>query len=290
MRLPRFRRLLALTVGLTTASLGGCGEVVEVGANEGVSASSGGAAGAGAQCEISQCLDKIYACGDCIDNDGDGLVDSEDDQCLGPCDNTEDSYFGGISGQNNSPCRHDCYFDKDTGAGNDDCYWSHRCDPLSVAPEYPPSGDDQCELDPSERVPGSQASCAELQAKQSDKCVASCGPLTPNGCDCFGCCELPARSGRYVWLGSTDGNVGSCDSSSVDDPTRCKPCTPVGACLNDCGLCEICVGETTAPCAPDDAGGGGRCAAGFQPCGQPGDDPCTTGWYCVTGCCAALPT
>ena len=83
-------------------------------------------------CQVSTCQGKVYQCGDCLDNDGDCKVDAADDQCLGPCNNTENSFFGGIPGQNNSPCKSDCFFDADTGSGNDDCYWSHKCDPLEA--------------------------------------------------------------------------------------------------------------------------------------------------------------
>ena len=33
----------------------------------------------------------------------------------------------------------------------------------------------------------------------------------------------------------------------IDDPTVCHPCTPVDACLNTCGTCELCLGKTTLP-------------------------------------------
>lgn len=35
------------------------------------------------------CPKQVYQCGDLIDNDGDGLIDAEDPDCLGPCDDTE---------------------------------------------------------------------------------------------------------------------------------------------------------------------------------------------------------
>ena len=111
-----------------------CTEPIEVGRDlaSGASAGTGGTSFAGANaggaggsthtCQRSACQGKIYLCGDCDDNDGDGLVDSDDPECTGPCDNTEDSYSGGIPGQNNAPCRQDCYFDQDTGSGDDQCF------------------------------------------------------------------------------------------------------------------------------------------------------------------------
>ena len=101
---------------------------------------------------------------------------------LGPCDNTEDSFFGGIPGQSNSPCKSDCFFDADTGSGNDSCYWSHKCDPLEVAPNYTPEGS-QCAYNPNASIPGYNGSCASAFTSQAPTCTSYCGPLTPNGCD-----------------------------------------------------------------------------------------------------------
>ena len=89
-------------------------------------------------CYITPCQGHLYACGDCLDNDGDGLTDSYDPDCLGACQNNEAGFYGSIPGQNNAPCKSDCYWDQDTGSGNDDCYWDHQCDPLEVSPAFNP--------------------------------------------------------------------------------------------------------------------------------------------------------
>ena len=147
----------------------------------------------------SNCKDYSYQCGDCFDNDGDGFVDALDSECL--VATTHRGLFSRRNpGQNDSQCRQDCYFDEDHGAGNYDCYWSHRCDRLSMAPAYPPSGDERCAFEPMMAVPGSALACAELEVSQSERCSSFCGEFTPNGCDCFGCCELPA--GAAVTSGS----------------------------------------------------------------------------------------
>ncbi|MCA9631937.1 MAG: hypothetical protein KC766_29995, partial [Myxococcales bacterium] len=227
--------------------------------------------------------------------------------CLGPCDNTEDSYDSGISGGNEAPCKMDCYFDQDTG-NNDGCYWSHSCDPLSVAPNYPPSGDEACKYDANANIPGTSRDCAYLAQTQDAPCDSYCGPLTPNGCDCFGCCELPAGSGKHVYLGSEGpSKTPTCTKDDVDDPTKCHPCTPVPSCYNECGECELCIGKDTLPesCDPPGSGGAGgtgsggtgaggsggnsQCAAGVQPCGLAGQEPCPAAYYCVTGCCVEAP-
>jgi hypothetical protein len=268
--------------------------------------SSGGSAGvgAGAPTEIAECQGKIYACGDLLDNDGDGLVDSQDPDCLGPCDDTEDSYYGGIPGQAGPGCKVDCYFDQDSGAGNDDCYWSHECDPNSIPPNYYPEPENECQYNgPDTVIPPTGKTCGELNLAQSDACKAYCGPLTPNGCDCFGCCELPAASGKYVWLGS-EGVTGNtvCTIANIDDPDFCHPCAPVQDCLNDCEPCEICIGKPEPDPGCGEGGGGaggsgaggsppgGQCPDTVQECGLQGQEPCPAGYFCNTGCCYPVPT
>jgi len=265
--------------------------------------------GATAICYVTPCQGHLYACGDCVDNDGDGLVDSFDPECLGPCHNDEAGFYGNIPGQNNAPCKSDCYWDQDTGAGNDDCFWSHDCDPFeqggaSFAAETSP--EIGCGYDPNTKIPGAkvpagQKDCDYLDSNQSATCDSFCGPLTPNGCDCFGCCEDPNRPGNYVYAGSVDGNgAGTCAAAAgtLADPTQCKPCTPVQACLKSCGHCELCFGKQTLPAdcytsvfdmgSPDMGPPPQTCPTGAQPCGLPGEGSCGPGQYCITGCCAAI--
>lgn len=305
----------------SSASGGGGGALVGGGTSGGASSggtSSGGSAAGGsaaggsggaAACVVTSCQGHTYLCGNCVDDDNDGLVDSEDPDCLGPCDNTEDSYSSGIAGGNEAPCKMDCYFDQDTG-NNDGCYWSHRCDPLSVSPNYPPAWSATCAYDAQANIAGTAKSCAELSTAQSAECGSYCGPLTPNGCDCFGCCELPAASGKFVYLGSEVNKQPTCDKDSVGDPTKCHPCTPVPGCYNECGECELCLGKDTLPahCNPGGggaggsggaasggsagqggSGGSGQCASDVQACGLPGQGPCADSYYCVTGCCVRAP-
>jgi hypothetical protein len=268
---------------------------------------------------IVTCMGHVYQCGDGIDNDGDGLIDEADPDCLGPCDNTEDSYYGGIPGQAGPACDVDCYFDSNSGSGDDNCYWNHKCDPHEATPPGAPEPASKCAYDPKVNVSGTPLGCSQLEAEQSAQCHSFCGPLTPNGCDCFGCCELPAGSGKYVWLGSTDPvtKQGSCTIDVVGDPTKCEPCLPVPSCLNTCEKCELCIGKNSVPpeCLPgggpdggaggadgggavdggaggadgggavDGGGGGAQCAAGVQACGLPGQPACPYGYYCITGCC-----
>jgi hypothetical protein len=191
--------------------------------------------------------------------------------------------------QGHGNCNLDCYFDQDNGVGNDDCEWSHRCDMLSVAPDYPPEGMG-CAYDPNVHLQRG-ATCATLQ---SDKCRSVCGPLTPNGCDCFGCCKAPGMT-TGVFIGSVDDNgTPSCDSDHITDPTRCKPCTQVESCLKPCDTCQICFGKRELPAS---CGGGGststcsmpQCPGGNAPCGEACLPPCASGLSCITGCCIEPP-
>jgi hypothetical protein len=235
---------------------------------------------------VRPCWNHIYACGDTIDNDGDGLIDAADPGCTGACDNDENSHCLGIPDTFWS-CAMDCYFDMDGGSGNDDCHWSLECDPHEVPPlYYPGSGfGAQCAYDPQTNVPGTTASCADLTAAQSPTCISVCGPLTPNGCDCFGCCEFPAGSGNNVWMGSTDANSnGTCDPAGVLDPAKCHPCERVPSCFNPCDGCELCIGQASLP-----AGCTEQACAGATPCGLAGQPTCPAGFYCITGCCQPLP-
>jgi hypothetical protein len=268
------------------AQPGGCGTTCQVGV------------GCTRTCNITTCQGKVYQCGDCIDNDGDCRIDSgADPSCFGPCDNNEVGFKGNIPGQNNAPCKMDCYFDQDTGSGNDDCFWSHACDPHSVAPNYPPSGDNKCAYSSGANIPGTQLTCAQAQQMQSLRCWDAspgatpavtgtdyCGDLVPNGCDCFGCCEIQGLD-HAIYLGSEDasGN-GSCTPETLTDPLKCKPCTQVESCRNHCDTCEVCIGRPLPPEC-----GCQVCAAGQQLCGAPCGTPCPAGSFCNTGCCVREP-
>jgi hypothetical protein len=225
-------------------------------------------------CYLTPCQGHIYQCGDCVDNDMDGFIDSDDPNCLGPCDNNEAGLDLNISGNPEAPCQEDCYFDQDSGWGNDKCAWDRRCDPEEPADHCPHSAN----------PPG--AMCPDTQMTQ---CHEFCGPLTPNGCDCFGCCHLPGAD-RFIYLGSRDseGNP-TCTMDTLHDETKCRTCTPVEDCAKGCGRCQLCFGQTVddlpQDCFDDPPDPDERCTQGRQPCGFPGDDPCPQGHYCITGCC-----
>jgi len=235
-----------------------------------------------------------------VDNDGDGTMDQDDVDCLGPCANNESTYYADIPGSPPTNCGRDCYFDQDDGAGNDTCEWDFQCDPLEPGPS-------RCMYsDP----PPPSADCPD---PQTTMCHDVCGPLTPNGCDCFGCCELPGRSGNFVYVGTYDPDTmeGTCRLGVETDTDLCHPCTPVEDCLNTCERCEICLGRPAEdlpddcfpPPPPTDGGvppgvdggppppDGGplppppTCSDGRQACDIPGAPPCPAMYFCITGCC-----
>jgi len=138
---------------------------------------------------------------------------------------------------------------------------------------------------------------------QSDLCEDVCTPLTPNGCDCFGCCTFPELEGMgpgggdgYVYIGSESG----CTFDTVTDPASCQACTPASSCVNTCERCEICLGKPTIPddCFPGTGGSGGmgggaggsdggiQCPVGKQACDAA--MPCPPSSFCLTGCCTEI--
>jgi hypothetical protein len=232
-------------------------------------------------CVQRPCRGVSRACGNCNDDDGDGSIDDKDPDCLGPCDDSEGELFNGTAINVTGSCRADCYFsfDGNEGSGDDGCEWSYRCDPGSVEPSFFPTEQRMCGFQPAlvECDPEGPALAA---------CAASCLPLTPNGCDCFGCCELPAGSGSFIWLGS-GLDRGDCELSTSADPALCRPCTPVEDCQNPCEECELCVGrpELPATCAASAP----TCPEAVRSCDPGTSIGCGDLEYCITGCCVPLP-
>ncbi len=312
MRALQAKRWIVLGVAATFPAvvMGACGDqAAEVAATEGTGGAAGpttgpgGAGGTGgstgqytsgvggAPTEIAPCANQIYECGDLVDNDEDGLIDYQDPDCLGPCDDTEDGYHPELPGWQGDPCHQDCFWDTGEGS-NEGCYWDHKCDPLSVSPRFDPEGE-LCEYQGDDHViQGGGPTCASAFMTQTEACLDYCSPLTPNGCDCFGCCELPAGSGKHVWIGSYDGSgAPTCFLDDVDDPDKCRPCTPVPSCNNTCAPCEYCLGKTVLPpeCFEPDGGTPEQCPPELQACGGPNQGPCPANTYCITGCCVPLP-
>jgi hypothetical protein len=214
-------------------------------------------------------------CSDGIDNDGDGLIDLADPECVGPLDNDESSFATGIPGDNVDPCKQDCFFDGNSGMGDDGCLWQLKCDPLSTEPK--------CAYD--SNYASQHANECSVSASQSQFCIDHCSPLVPNGCDCFGCCLIPGAP-NPIRLAAT------CTAADFGDPTKCPPCTQVTQCVNTCEHCELCIGKTTLPadCAPDGGTPVPTCGS-YQPCSTvagPDAVPCPANTGCITGCCIPI--
>lgn len=211
------------------------------------------------------CKGKVYACGDGVDNDSDGKVDLNDPECISPCDDTEATFATALPGQNKD-CNSDCYFDSDSGAGNDGCGYNLKCDPLAPAASLGCNYDD-----------GLSASACQPDIPQT--CLDVCLPLVPNGCDCFGCCEVNrGTTTTHIYLGSGS----SCNLENIE---QCSKCTFIDACSNSCerAQCELCFGDETLAdgCAES------SCPEGVSSCKTSSD--CSTGNFCLTGCCVFSP-
>jgi hypothetical protein len=210
-------------------------------------------------CVIAACGNHLYECGDCEDNDGDVAIDGLDVECVSPCDDDESSFATGIPGDNADPCLQDCFFDGNSGSGNDGCEWDLACDPLNP-------GAPECPYDPE------QNNCP---TEQDQDCVDNCE--VPNGCDCFGCCTVTVDGIEYaIFIG---------DDCNLDDVENCDSCTPQDSCGDVCDPddCELCFGETELPPNCEEP----SCAVGQLPCLDNGD--CLAGDYCQTGCCVLIP-
>jgi hypothetical protein len=209
-----------------------------------------------------------------VDNDTDGVLDLADPECVSSWDDDEGSLATGIPGDNKDEACQDCFFDGNSGSGNDGCRVPTSCILL---------GNDS----------SGHGSCSSCE--QPKKCQDFCKPYTPNGCDCFGCCEihLPGGSITNVLLGggcSIDGNK----------ITGCTQCVPNPSCNNSCGRCELCPGKTAADlpadCTPaPDSGVPGEppapphtCEGGGTVCGE-GLPLCAAGALCQFGCCVLTP-
>jgi hypothetical protein len=214
-------------------------------------------------------------CSNGLDDDGDGQIDGFDAECTGPLDNDESTFATGIPGDNRDPKWQDCFFDGNSGAGDDGCRYATECLTGGL-----PQTDKDCTL--------------------TQHCIDFCGGFAPNGCDCFGCCTI------YTDTSSVDILIGpGCSTAEINDTTACPRCTKSTTCANDCGECELCLGKTVADlpstCVappPPDAGTPPPDAAPPPPtytCNT-GQTKCTstadcaaTGEYCAQGCCLVAP-
>ena len=258
------------------------------GSGSGSGSTSGGADG-GAPTDGPTASDPLELCGgacacaDGIDNDDDGVTDGFDAECTGASDDDEGTFATGIPGDNRDPKWQDCFFDGNSGAGDDDCRYASGCLTGDLEQDDP--------------------KCTVTQ-----QCLEFCKPRTPNGCDCFGCCSFTLADGSIKSVRLDAG----CEEGTWEG---CMECVPASECVNECGRCELCPGkeiaDLPADCTPPppSAGSGGSggvgglggsggsggsagtseppppytCDGGERVCAQSSD--CPNLYYCSFGCC-----
>ncbi|GEM_PF-792929 len=248
------------TSGDTTSGTGGS---TGTATNDGTA--TGGSTGFGGN--TPNCGGDILACNDGTDNDMDGLVDLADPECVSPCDDDESTFATGLPGDNKD-CKQDCFFDGNSGSGNDGCVWDLKCDP-----EQP---SDDCKFN------GGGGNCDPTPTQE---CKDNCEQYTPSGCDCFGCCKVVVDGTTYtVFLGD--------EECSIDTIATCNTCTFNGECGNDCdpAMCELCLGQDPSD-LPEECNETPTCPGGEQVCtsNPDGTDNCPTDYFCQVGCCKLIP-
>ncbi|HTL33348.1 MAG TPA: hypothetical protein VL326_09495 [Kofleriaceae bacterium] len=237
-------------------------------------------------------------CADCVDNDMDGKIDGFDPECTGPADNDESSFATGIPGDNIDATYQDCFFDGNSGAGNDGCN-QHVCCLLQAGGATADTSDDiaacmalapQSNYDKYDRT-----KCYKPFGSTNvpPKCTMNCGPLAPPGCDCFGCCTICDATGCADVLINPAVSP-NCDQTNVTDPgpdgtsgtadDPCKKCVKNMDCGSPtCGgaTCILCPGQD--PSTLPSSCSGQTCPTGITACDAMGACPAET--YCSNGCC-----
>jgi hypothetical protein len=215
-------------------------------------------------CGPISCGGSILACIDGDDNDGDGLVDLLDPECTGVCDNSEDSFDLSPPGDPGL-CTRDCFFDGNSGSGDDQCEVDLRCDSEN------PGGYLGCEFSNSNQF------CPNRPEPLLEGCAPFCEPFVLPGCDCFGCCEIATADGPLTIF--LEGHA----DCRLDNLAACTSCTSrIDECGNPCGECEICFGQTEpeADCRTNECDGAPTCSS---------HEDCACGEACHLGCCRPPP-
>ena len=223
-------------------------------------------------------------CADCIDNDGDGKIDGADIECSGALDDDEGSFSTGIPGDNIDAVMQDCFFDGNSGAGNDGCNIHVCC--LLGAPDKA-----SCPIG------ANRYNVAECPAPLgtgvlSQKCIDTCGKLAPPGCDCFGCCTIcdPANPTMCFDILTNPTASPNCNETNLADPTACRRCTKNTMCGNDeCGgtTCILCPGQDLSTLPPG-CNNNATCPIGTTECVGGVGGTCGPSTYCSNGCCIGV--
>jgi len=216
------------------------------------------------------CGKNVCKCADGDDDDRDGLIDGADPECTSAIDDDEGTFGTGGAKSPLNECE-DCFWDGNDSADDDGCMYPGPCrrDGPSVMPGPPAM------------TPAGMMKCRSCDV--APRCVDTCRGRTPNGCDCFGCCQITGEDGVPVNVVLGD----ECAVKHVGNDGKCPRCVPNPECFNPCGPCELCFGKTAeqvaAECADAGAGAAGACDDGYEFCS--GDSACADGYYCVLGCC-----
>ena len=214
-------------------------------------------------------------CSNCIDDDLDTDIDGDDIHCSGPLDNDEASFKTGLPGDNVDPKHQDCFFDGNSGAGNDGCD-IHTCCILGVTDPamcpFPGQYNPMACPPPIGTTPLPQM------------CIDVCGSGTPAGCDCFGCCTI--CDANNVCYDIALGQSPLCNETNLDDPNVCVRCTKIPSCGTPCGgdTCILCPGQDPDD-VPPECNETPVCPGGQQSCTN---TPCPEGTYCSNGCCVGI--
>jgi hypothetical protein len=255
--------------------LASCGEVH----TELVPASLGSSAPPDASMPVSDagmhamCGRKVCKCDDGMDNDHDALIDGLDPECTARFDDDEETFATGGPKKPAAMCE-DCFWDDNADPADDGCAYPTAC--RNEGPMAMPA------MPMGPMMMGAMCSTCEV----TPRCIDTCRSHTPNGCDCFGCCEVTKLDGTlaHVVLGD------ECSLAKIDDTHKCPACVPSPACANPCGPCELCLGKHAEDLPPDcagveprDAGAPSQCDDGYQACSE--DGTCPDDYYCVLGCC-----
>jgi hypothetical protein len=211
-------------------------------------------------------------CNNCVDDDGDGQIDGDDLECTGALDNDENSFATGIPGDNIDQVDQDCFFDGNSGSGNDGCSIHVCC--LLGAPDRASCPFGANRYDP-----------AECVSPETEACIELCAPLAPPGCDCFGCCTVCDPVTNICRDILTNPAVApNCNDTNLNDPTACPSCVKRTDCGTTCNPaeCVLCPGQDPGD-LPETCNNMNECPVGSMACG-PGIS-CGTGRFCANGCC-----
>lgn len=204
---------------------------------------------------------RLCACSDGEDNDLDNEIDGLDNECTGPFDDYEGT-FRVNDVREGKQCA-DCFFDGNPASGDDGCNLSSHC----IQDGEPGNGGGMCKR--------------AVDCKATDECRDHCLGITPNGCDCFGCCEVQYEGARVPIRLS-----GTCDMSLISNTQACQRCTINRSCFNECEACDLCPGRKFEDLSLACKNAVTCTTSGVKSCASAAD--CDSSQYCSQRCCVPI--